>query len=288
MFYNTYCLDVQIKSDGLVYLRDGAISLFDQRKVMEIIQPIQGLKSFLMKYVDETALQRRQSQTEDDNPPSPETIGGTTEGLRFNTPHTPPSNPLTPASPHTNASLGGFLQSPPSIRNPSPATPSTQQPQPSPSGFTVPSPINPGGSVGSPFPSAQSPMAVGSPSVPRPSPRQPGLSPHMSPGPAGINSQSGSKDSASKPVSRLLPQRLWAGAHPTPLTAKKFDEICKECPLPIPCPGFVTPNVILSPLHRFLGSLSLRRQLQHMIRQDESIQALPSNEPTAIVFKVNY
>ena len=41
VFYNTYCLDVQVKAGGLVYVRDGAISLFDQRKVVEDLRPIQ-------------------------------------------------------------------------------------------------------------------------------------------------------------------------------------------------------------------------------------------------------
>lgn len=40
MFYNTYCLDVHIKAGGLIYVRDGAISHFDQRKVMDDVQPI--------------------------------------------------------------------------------------------------------------------------------------------------------------------------------------------------------------------------------------------------------
>ena len=59
-------------------------------------------------------------------------------GLKFHAPHTPPSNPLTPASPH------GILQSPPApnIRQPSPAPPQGQ-PTPSPgSGFMAPSPVN--------------------------------------------------------------------------------------------------------------------------------------------------
>ena len=98
-----------------------------------------------MKYVDEAAFQRRQSQTEDDNPPSPimpphsdsdASSLTSSSGLKFQTPHTPPSNPLTPASPHN---LGSQLQSPPSIRQPSPAPASTQQPTPSP-GFMAPSP----------------------------------------------------------------------------------------------------------------------------------------------------
>ena len=57
-------------------------------------------------------------------------------GLKFPAPHTPTSNPLTPASPH------GILQSPPApnIRQPSPAPPQGQ-PTPSP-GFMAPSPVN--------------------------------------------------------------------------------------------------------------------------------------------------
>ncbi len=40
IFYGTYCLDVQIKAGGLVFVRDGAISHFDQRKALEEVQPI--------------------------------------------------------------------------------------------------------------------------------------------------------------------------------------------------------------------------------------------------------
>lgn len=82
-------------------------------------------QAFLSKYVDENAVSRRRSQSEDDNPPSPVTMdsdgtGGNVsflghhrsgpqspaqqrEGLRFHPPLTPPSgsNPHTPASPHT-------------------------------------------------------------------------------------------------------------------------------------------------------------------------------------------
>jgi len=82
-------------------------------------------QAFLSKYVDENAVFRRRSQSEDDNPPSPVTMdsdgaGGNVgflghhrsgpqspaqqrEGLRFHPPLTPPSgsNPHTPASPHT-------------------------------------------------------------------------------------------------------------------------------------------------------------------------------------------
>lgn len=85
------------------------------------------VQAFLSKYVDESAVSRRRSQSEDDNPPSPVTMdsdGGSgsgnvgflshhrsgpqspaqqRDGLRFHPPLTPPSgsNPHTPASPHT-------------------------------------------------------------------------------------------------------------------------------------------------------------------------------------------
>ena len=92
------------------------------------ITPIPLLKTFLMRYVDENAIFRRQSQSEDDNPPSPtETAvevgtGGATSGsggnkAPFQTPATPNqggSNPLTPSSPAAGVSNSNqFLQSPP-------------------------------------------------------------------------------------------------------------------------------------------------------------------------------
>ena len=94
------------------------------------------IQAFLSKYVDESAVSRRRSQSEDDNPPSPVTMdsdGGSgsgnvgflshhrsgpqspaqqRDGLRFHPPLTPPSgsNPHTPASPHTaNISQVAFI-----------------------------------------------------------------------------------------------------------------------------------------------------------------------------------
>eukprot|EP00095_Tigriopus_kingsejongensis_P000362 snap_masked-scaffold319_size207808-processed-gene-0.2 protein:Tk00362 transcript:snap_masked-scaffold319_size207808-processed-gene-0.2-mRNA-1 annotation:"mediator of rna polymerase ii transcription subunit 14" len=279
LFYNTYCLDIQIRAGGLVYVRDGAISLFDQRKVVHEIQPIQGLKTFLSKYVDESTFHRRQSQTEDDNPPSPTLVGGCHEDgqgarLRFPTPHTPPSNPMTPASPLTgvpSSNNPGFLQSPPSnMRNPSPATlpqPSPSgQPMPSPSGFTVPSPINPVGSVGSPFPPAQSPMAVGSP--------------------GGMRPQGSHTPNQAQPSARILPPRLWAGAQPTPLTFQTFDELCRPSPAMPPTPGAHVLPMTLAPLHRFLGCLFLRRQLHHVIWQESEVQVISQTDNNTVAFKV--
>lgn len=60
-----------MRSSGLISIRDGAYSRFDRSNVVEEFTPTQGLKGFLSKYVDESAVYRRRSQSEDDNPPSP-------------------------------------------------------------------------------------------------------------------------------------------------------------------------------------------------------------------------
>ena len=272
-FYNTFCLDIYIKSDNHILVRDAAISQFDQRKAMEDIQPIPFVKNFLLKYVDEAAvLHRRQSQVaEDDNPPSPMTVQDQQQtgsdqqnpgsqatgssGLKFQTPHTPPSNPLTPASPH------GFLQSPPAMRQPSPAGapyPSPGNPQaPSPGGFTVPSPSM----GGSPFPSAQSPASVNSP--------------------AGNKNNKAGK-SGGTAVSRVLPQRLWAGSTPTPLTSKALADMCT----PIKAANNDQSMMPLSPLHRFLGCMYLRKFVITHARSEEAIGLMQSPEPSTILFRV--
>lgn len=122
-----YCLEICFRGGGLVSIRDGAHSRFTKRYVLDELTPTQGLKGFLSKYVDESAVYRRRSQSEDDNPPSPITmedphggpasVGGSSAfiggglrapqsprdaGLRFAPPLTPPAstNPHTPASPH--------------------------------------------------------------------------------------------------------------------------------------------------------------------------------------------
>ncbi|XP_012271319.1 mediator of RNA polymerase II transcription subunit 14 isoform X2 [Orussus abietinus] len=176
-YQGIYCLELRLRGGGLVSLRDGAYSRFDRSNVVDEFTPTQGLKAFLSKYVDETAVFRRRSQSEDDNPPSPVTMdsegGGTNvgflghhrggpqspaqqrDGLRFHPPLTPPSgsNPHTPASPHTanisqasqHQSFGSSpatsfnLASPPSLP---PNTPN-MLPHPSPgSGLVANSPLN--------------------------------------------------------------------------------------------------------------------------------------------------
>ncbi|XP_066584073.1 mediator of RNA polymerase II transcription subunit 14 isoform X2 [Prorops nasuta] len=349
-YQGIYCLELRMRGGGLISLRDGAYSRFDRSNVVDEFTPTQGLKAFLSKYVDESAVFRRRSQSEDDNPPSPVTMdsdggGGVgflshhrsgpqspaqqRDGLRFHPPLTPPSgsNPHTPASPHTanisqasqHQSFGSSpatsfnLASPPSLP---PNTPN-MLPHPSPSsGLVANSPLNqmhvsspaglmptsspgpcsnvqvghsPAGSFmqtghidGSPFPSSQSmasPAASnwpGSPSVPRPSPARPGPnSGHALHSPQANDHKPGSH------ISRVLPQRSWAGAVPTLLTHEALELLC--CPSPHPA---LLPGPELSPLERFLGCVYMRRQLQRFIQADECLTAINSTEPGVVHFKV--
>ncbi|XP_043274195.1 mediator of RNA polymerase II transcription subunit 14 isoform X2 [Venturia canescens] len=349
-YQGMYCLELRMRGGGLVSLRDGAYSRFDRSTVVDEFTPTQCLKAFLSKYVDESAVFRRRSQSEDDNPPSPVTMdsdgsgvgfmshhrGGPQspaqqrDGLRFHPPLTPPSgsNPHTPASPHTanisqasqHQSFGSSpatsfnLASPPSLP---PNTPN-MLPHPSPgSGLVANSPLNPmhvpspaglmptsspgpcsnvqvghspassfmqtGHIDGSPFPSSQSmasPAASnwpGSPSVPRPSPARPG----QSPGHAALHSPQASDHRSGSHISRVLPQRSWAGAVPTLLTHESLELLC--CPSPHPS-GLSGPD--LSPLERFLGCVYMRRQLQRFIQTDDCLTTMNSTEPGMVHFKV--
>ncbi|CAG5108193.1 Similar to MED14: Mediator of RNA polymerase II transcription subunit 14 (Aedes aegypti) [Cotesia congregata] len=350
-YQGMYCLELKLRGGGLVSIRDGAYSRFDRSNVVDEFTPTQGLKTFLSKYVDESAVFRRRSQSEDDNPPSPVSMdtdgtGGVgfmshhrsgpqspaqqRDGLRFHPPLTPPSgsNPHTPASPHTvnisqanqHQSFGSSpatsfnLASPPSLP---PNTPN-MLPHPSPgSGLVANSPLNPmhvpspaglmptsspgpcsnvqvghspassfmqaGHIDGSPFPSSQSmasPAASnwpGSPSVPRPSPARPG----QSPGHVALHSPQASDHKAGTHISRVLPQRSWAGAVPTLLTHESLDLLCTPSLNPAGLPG---PD--LSPLERFLGCVYMRRQLQRFIQSEDCLTSINSTEPGVVHFKV--
>lgn len=72
-------------------------------------------------------------------------------------------------------------------------------------------------------------------------------------------------------LSRVIPARSWAGAVPTLLTHEALDTLCRPCPHPqkdIPGPE-------LSPLERFLGCVSMRRNLQRFIQSEETVN-IPS------------
>lgn len=150
--------------DSLVAIRDGALSQFDQSKVIEDLQPIQGLRSFLNKFIDKSVQMRRLSQTEDDNPPSPVVQMDTQDSYMFpaNQIKTSPSktlhpessvnrnpgsvsihsNPNTPASPLTSVlnAHSGFVSSPGTFSLSSPPPHVGIQNQATPGSQVVPSP----------------------------------------------------------------------------------------------------------------------------------------------------
>ncbi|CAG0916624.1 unnamed protein product [Notodromas monacha] len=131
-YYSCYCLEIFIRGNGLVGIRDGAFSKFNWSKAVGDLTPIPMLKTFLNKFYDDAAVSSRSQKgvgagimfsgkssmisAEDDNPPSPMamTSGGSGFGHHyqhqqqmvksspFQQPMTPPvggSNPQTPASP---------------------------------------------------------------------------------------------------------------------------------------------------------------------------------------------
>ncbi|XP_039277838.1 mediator of RNA polymerase II transcription subunit 14 [Nilaparvata lugens] len=224
-YQGMYCLELRLKGGGLVSLRDGAYSRFDRTSVVNEFTPTPALKTFLSKYVDESAVFRRRSQSEDDNPPSPVTMDSSEgggggggflsghhrgpqspaqqrEGLRFHPPLTPPSgsNPHTPASPHTaNISQSTQHQS----FGSSPATSFNLASPPS-----LPPNINPSPSM-LPHPSPSSGLLANSPSnplhVPSPMPtNSPGPSVPLGTSPASSFIQQGHTDGSPFPSSQSM------------------------------------------------------------------------------------
>lgn len=290
-FQGTYCLEVRLRGGGLVSIRDGAYSRFDRINVVLEFTPTQGLKGFLSKYVDENAVYRRRSQSEDDNPPSPIQMDDGPQlfrgpqsprdpGLRFAAPATPPStsNPHTPASPHPigqqqhGSQHPNFnMTSPTHMPHPSPGfMPSSPLNQPSPMTAMSPGPSNLAyiqGHSDSPFGAQMSPAAAsawpGSP-IPRPSPR-PGQSPDHKP------------QMIAPHHSRILPARSWAGAVPTLLTHESLETLCR------PCSHSAIPGPEMSPLERFLGCVFLKRQLQRLVKEANLAQT--PVEPGVVLFR---
>jgi hypothetical protein len=53
VYFSKYCLDINIKQNGLVAIRDGSFSLAELNHIIDELQPIQYLNSFLNLFVDE-------------------------------------------------------------------------------------------------------------------------------------------------------------------------------------------------------------------------------------------
>ncbi|XP_056414911.1 mediator of RNA polymerase II transcription subunit 14 isoform X3 [Hyla sarda] len=263
-FRNMYCIDIYCRSRGVVAIRDGAYSLFDNSKIVEGFYPAPGLKTFLNMFVDSNQDARRRSVNEDDNPPSP--IGGDMMDSLLSQ-----FQPQAQQFASKSGTSGAYpLTSPPSSYHntvtPSPVMMHSQSPgnlQSSPSGaLRAPSPAS--------FGPTQSPSSLGITMVPTPN----FASPH------------GSQSlPTNMPPPRKLPQRPWAASIPTILTHSALHVLL----LPSPTPGLapaLAGSYLCSPLERFLGSVNMRRHLQRIIQQ-ETLQLINSNEPGVIMFKTD-
>ncbi|XP_075052510.1 mediator of RNA polymerase II transcription subunit 14 isoform X2 [Mixophyes fleayi] len=262
-FRNMYCIDIYCRSRGVVAIRDGAYSLFDNSKIVEGFYPAPGLKTFLNMFVDSNQDARRRSVNEDDNPPSP--IGGDMMDSLISQ-----FQPQAQQFAKQSGASGAYpLTSPTSYHNtvtPSPVMMHSHSPgnlQSSPSGaLRAPSPAS--------FGPTQSPSSLGITMVPTSS----FASPH------GSQSMP-----TNMPPPRKLPQRSWAASIPTILTHSALHVLL----LPSPTPGLapaLAGSYLCSPLERFLGSVNMRRHLQRIIQQ-ETLQLINSNEPGVIMFKTD-
>ena len=131
----------------------------------------------------------------------------------------------------------------------------------------------------------------GSPSIPRPSPSRPmgsvqspgscgqamniGMSPQTPTSGHPASGQGSVRQPGFTPTSaRHVPQRPWAAAVPTILTSQGLDVMCKPCHLPDVSNVHFGNSIAqsLSQLDRFLGCVSMRRQLLHLLQRTNSNQ----------------
>ncbi|XP_071549261.1 mediator of RNA polymerase II transcription subunit 14 [Panulirus ornatus] len=285
VYRNVYCLNVDLLPNGLVAIRDGAYSSFETSKLIEEFIQIQGLKAFLSKYVDETAINIRRSQSEDDNPPTPipldDTLWPTPKAASpaRHGPMTPPisSNPHTPASPHPGGMTqtsghGGFVSSP-ATSGFSLASP-TSLPGMNPSPAMLPHPSPSGGFLGGNSPSAPQ-HGVSSPGFLAPSPAGPHSVPMHSPASAIVHGQAGPSY-----TSRMLPNKPYAAAVPTTLTHDAFHTLCS--PAQVDEGGDSSLQCILE---QFLGITYIKRHFQQLCEGCEVMKPVGGIEPGSIQFK---
>ncbi|XP_015252711.1 PREDICTED: mediator of RNA polymerase II transcription subunit 14 isoform X2 [Cyprinodon variegatus] len=282
-FRNMYCIDIYCRSRGVVAIRDGAYSLFDNTKIVEGFYPAPGLKTFLNMFVDSNQDARRRSVNEDDNPPSPVGVDVMDSLMTQLQSH-------QQAQPMRGGGGGVYppLTSPPPnyLANvtPSPSMMPTQSPGPlDPSSpYTMVSPSHRGQWPGSPQVSGPSPGAR----IPGMSPGNPSL---HSPIPDPNSPRAGSSSQVmptSMPPPRKLPQRPWAASIPTILSHNALHVLLLPSPTPCLVAGLAG-SYLCSPLERFLGSVIMRRHLQRIIQQEANLSIVNSNEPGVIIFKTD-
>ncbi|XP_044297689.1 mediator of RNA polymerase II transcription subunit 14 isoform X1 [Varanus komodoensis] len=326
-FRNMYCIDIYCQSRGVVAIRDGAYSLFDNSKIVEGFYPAPGLKTFLNMFVDSNQDARRRSVNEDDNPPSP--IGGDMmdslisqlqpqQQQSSKQTGAPGAYPLTspPTSYHSNVTPSPSMlltQSPgtlhaassPSgaLRAPSPAS---FGPTPSPSslGITMGQNTNfasPHGTIdpSSPYtmmsPSQRAGNWPGSPQVSGPSPaaRLPGMSPANpslhSPIPDASHSPRAGTSSQAMPTNMPPPRKLPHRSWAASIPTILTHSALNILLLPSPTPGLM-PGLAGSYLCSPLERFLgsvIMRRHLQRIIQQETLQLINSNEPGVIMFKTD-
>uniref|UniRef100_A0A671Y3C3 Mediator of RNA polymerase II transcription subunit 14 n=1 Tax=Sparus aurata TaxID=8175 RepID=A0A671Y3C3_SPAAU len=260
-FRNMYCIDIYCRSRGVVAIRDGAYSLFDNTKIVEGFYPAPGLKTFLNMFVDSNQDARRRSVNEDDNPPSPVGVD-VMDSLMIQ----------LQAQQQPQTMRGGAGGVYPPLTSPPPNYHANVTPSPSMMPTQSPGNIH---ASGSPSGALRAPSPFG----PTPSPSSLGIAM----GQTSFASPHGSQVMpTSMPPPRKLPQRPWAASIPTILTHSALHVLLLPSPTPCLVPGLAG-SYLCSPLERFLGSVIMRRHLQRIIQQELSI--VNSNEPGVIMFK---
>ncbi|MFT7799734.1 mediator of RNA polymerase II transcription subunit 14-like [Arapaima gigas] len=272
-FRNMYCIDIYCRSRGVVAVRDGAYSLFDNTKIVEGFYPAPGLKVGLSDA-------RRRSVNEDDHPPSP--VGA--DMMEPLISQMQPQQSFVKQQP--GAGVYPPLTSPPNVYQQNIAPSPSMMPTPSPGALDPSSPypmVSPGqrGGTwpGSPQISGPSPsarilgMSPGNPSLQSPIPDV-SQSPRAGPMPSNM------------PPPRKLPQRSWAASIPTVLTHSALHVLLLPSPTPCLVPGLAG-SYLCSPLERFLGSVIMRRHLQRIIQQETNLNIVSANEPGVIMFKTD-
>ncbi|KAH0624777.1 hypothetical protein JD844_032568 [Phrynosoma platyrhinos] len=326
-FRNMYCIDIYCQSRGVVAIRDGAYSLFDNSKIVEGFYPAPGLKTFLNMFVDSNQDARRRSVNEDDNPPSP--IGGdmmdslisqlqpqqqqsskqtgapgayplTSPPTSYHNTVTPSPSMMLSQSPgnlHASSSPSGALRAP---------SPASFGPTPSPSslGITMGQSGNfasPHGTIdpSSPYtmmsPSQRAGNWPGSPQVSGPSPaaRMPGMSPANpslhSPIPDASHSPRAGTSSQAMPTNMPPPRKLPHRSWAASIPTILTHSALNILLLPSPTPGLM-PGLAGSYLCSPLERFLgsvIMRRHLQRIIQQETLQLINSNEPGVIMFKTD-
>lgn len=231
-----YCIEIRMCPGGLVCIRDGGHSHFNKSSSVDEFTPTQGLKRFLLNYVDESVVHCRRLKWDDESPASPAVVDeNNLLPLRVQSPRDANQRNTTP----TPNAPGSPITIPTAVITPMNSINHHQQ-------SSIESPIN--------DPSPQTaPNWPGSPCIARPSPR---------PDDKPLATESAQSDA--QPTS----SRSWTASVPTLLTNEALETLCFPGPHPQP----EVPGPDLCPLERFLGCVYMRRNLQRFIQSEEHVR----------------